>query len=200
MQYITAATIRRLREERGLTQKQLAEHLCVSDKTISKWETGRGLPDISILLELAAALGVSVPELLTGDCQVNRNRSSNMMKTQFYVCPVCGNVIQSVGEGAYSCCGVSLPPLEAEEPDALHDITVEISDGDYYVTMEHPMEKSHYISFFCMVYADRTELVKLYPEQSCHARLQKKGLGILYACCNRHGLFRVRLPHRKNGT
>ncbi len=194
MNYITGTTIRQLRERKALTQKQLAEQLCVSDKTVSKWETGRGLPDISILMELAAALGVSVAELLTGDCSVNANRSSNMMKTVFYVCPVCGNVIQSVGTGAYSCCGVMLPPLEAEEPDESHGISVEISDGDYYVTMAHPMEKSHYISFFCMVYADRTEFVKLYPEQNCTARLQKKGRGILYAYCNRHGLFRLSLP------
>ncbi len=196
MQYITGTTIRRLREAKGLTQKQLAEQLCVSDKTVSKWETGRGLPDISILMELAAALGVSVPELLTGDCQVNGNRSSNMLKTKFYVCPVCGNVIQSVGEGAFSCCGVSLPVLEAEEPDEDHPVSIELSDGDHFVTMEHPMEKSHYISFFCMVYADRAELVKLYPEQSCSARLLKKGRGILYAYCNRHGLFRVNVPVR----
>lgn len=197
MQYITAETIRQLREAKGLTQKQLAAQLSVSDKTISKWETGRGLPDIGILMELAAVLGVSVQELLTGDCQINRNRSSNIIRTKFYVCPVCGNVIQSVGEGAYSCCGISLPALEAEEPDEAHGISVEISDGDYYVTMEHPMEKSHYISFFCAVHSDRAELVKLYPEQSCSARLLKKGTGILYAYCNRHGLFRVKLPVRK---
>ncbi len=196
MQYVTDTTIRRLREEKGLTQKQLAAMLCVSDKTVSKWETGRGLPDISILMELAAALGVSVPELLTGECQVNRNRSSNIMKTNFYVCPVCGNVITSVGEGAFSCCGVSLPVLEAEEPDETHRISIEISDGDYYVTIDHPMEKSHYISFFCMIHADRAELVKLYPEQSCACRLLKKGRGILYAYCNRHGLFRVNVPVR----
>ena len=83
MQYITAETIRTLREQKTLTQKQLAERLNVSDKTVSKWETGRGLPDISILMELAAALGVSVPELLTGECAVNSNRSSNIRKMQF---------------------------------------------------------------------------------------------------------------------
>ena len=193
MQYITAETIRTLREQKTLTQKQLAERLNVSDKTVSKWETGRGLPDISILMELAAALGVSVPELLTGECAVNSNRSSNIRKMQFYVCPVCGNVIQSVGAGAYSCCGVALPPLEPEECDEEHSILIEESDGDYYVTMAHPMEKSHYISFFCYVNADRTEFVKLYPEQNAACRIQKRKRGYLYAYCNRHGLFRVGL-------
>ena len=193
MQYITGGTIRKLREQKHLTQKQLAEKLNVSDKTISKWETGRGLPDISILMELAAALGVSVPELLTGEYAVNSNRSSNIRKMRFYVCPVCGNVIQSIGEGAYSCCGVSLPPLEAEECTEEHGIHIEESDGDYYITMDHPMEKSHYISFFCYVNAERTEFVKLYPEQNAAARIQKRKRGYLYAYCNRHGLFRVML-------
>ncbi len=193
MQYITAETIRTLREQKSLTQKQLAERLHVSDKTISKWETGRGLPDISILMELAAALGVSVLELLTGECAFNNNRSSNIRKMSFYVCPVCGNVIQSVGTGAFSCCGVSLPPLEAEECDDAHKLHVEESDGDFYVTLDHPMEKSHYISFICYVAADRTEFVKLYPEQNAACRIQKRKRAVLYAYCNRHGLFRVML-------
>lgn len=193
MTYITGNTIRTLREHKHLTQKQLAGILCVSDKTVSKWETGRGLPDISILMDLAAALGVSVPELLTGEYAVNQNRSSNIRKMQFYVCPVCGNIIQSVGMGAFSCCGISLPPLEPEEPDAEHGIHVEESDGDYYITMEHPMEKSHYISFICYVTADRTEFVKLYPEQNAACRITRRKRGILYTYCNRHGLFRVTL-------
>lgn len=193
MQYITGETIRRLRERKSLTQRQLAEQLSVSDKTISKWETGRGLPDIGILSELAAALEVSVAELLSGDCAVNRNRSSNVRKMVFYVCPVCGNIIQSMGTGAYSCCGVRLPELEAEPAEGEHGIHAELSDGDYYVTMDHPMEKSHYISFFCYVTADRAEFVKLYPEQNAAARLQKRMRGTLYAYCNRHGLVKVEL-------
>ncbi len=191
MHYITGSTIRALREQKGLTQKQLAEALCVSDKTISKWETGRGLPDISILMELAAALGVSVPELLTGEIAVNSNRSSNIRKLQFYVCPVCGNVIQSVGSGAFSCCGIALPPLEAEEAEGTHALCIEESDGDFYITLDHPMEKSHYISFICYVTAERTEFVKLYPEQNAACRIQRRKRGLLYAYCNRHGLFRV---------
>ena len=54
MNYIAGDTIRRLREGKKLTQRELAERLCVSDKTVSKWETGRGLPDITILPELGA--------------------------------------------------------------------------------------------------------------------------------------------------
>ena len=72
MTYITGETIKRLREKKKLTQKELAEKLMVSDKTVSKWETNKGLPDLCILSELANALSVSVPELLTGDVAENR--------------------------------------------------------------------------------------------------------------------------------
>ena len=59
--YVTGDTIRYLRERRHLTQRELAERLNVSDKTISKWETSRGLPDITLLEPLASTLSVSVP-------------------------------------------------------------------------------------------------------------------------------------------
>ena len=58
MSYVTGNTIRTLRIKHGITQKELAEKLNVSDKTISKWETEKGLPDISIVEELAKALHV----------------------------------------------------------------------------------------------------------------------------------------------
>ena len=63
--YVTGAVIKTLREKKKMTQSQLAQQLCVSDKTISKWETGKGFPDISLLEPLAKALQLSVPELLS---------------------------------------------------------------------------------------------------------------------------------------
>ena len=57
--YVTGSTIRQLRDAKHLTQAQLAAALSVSAKTISKWETAKGLPDISLLEPLAAALGLS---------------------------------------------------------------------------------------------------------------------------------------------
>ena len=107
--YVTGNTIKALREKKKYTQKQLADRLAVSDKTVSKWETQKGLPDISLLEPLAKELGVSVAELLSGECITNRNRAGNMLRTKFYVCPVCGNVIHATGEGAFSCCGIGLP-------------------------------------------------------------------------------------------
>lgn len=187
--YVTGTVIRSLREKKGYTQKQLADRISVSDKAVSKWETGRGLPDLALLEPLGAALGVSVAELLSGECVTNRNRAGNPLRGRFYVCPVCGNVIHAMGEGSFHCCGVALPPLEAEVPDETHELTAEDVDGEYYVSLAHPMEKGHFISFLALVGPSRLEIVKLYPEQEAAARFSKRGGGILYACCNRHGLF-----------
>ena len=93
MSYVTGTTIRELREKKKLTQRELAEAICVSDKTISKWEIGKGLPDVVIIEDLAQALGTSITELLTGDLRENENPSGNMKKMHFYVCPICGNII-----------------------------------------------------------------------------------------------------------
>ena len=187
--YITGAAIRTLRERRRLTQSQLADRLCLSDKTISKWETGRGLPDISLLEPLAAALGVSVPELLSGEQVINTNRSANLLRSSLYVCPICGNILHASGSALVSCCGVTLPPLEAEEPDEDHAAAVEIVDDEYYISFSHPMSKDHYISFAALRTGDRLELVKLYPEGGAGVRLGRRGRGTLLWYCNRHGLF-----------
>ena len=193
MSYVQSETIRALRERKALTQKQLAEKLCISDKTISKWETGKGLPDISLLEDLARALGVSLTELMTGDLQTNENRSANLRRMGFYVCPMCGNVITAVGKGSFSCCGIPLPVQEAQPEDNAHTITVEPVEDEICVTIAHPMTKSHYISFIAWVSNDRAELVKLYPEQDITVRFKKRGHGTVYAYCNRDGLFSRRL-------
>ena len=66
-QYVTGTTIKELREKNKITQVQLAEKLGVSDKTVYKWETGKGYPDITLLEPIADALRVSVAELITGN-------------------------------------------------------------------------------------------------------------------------------------
>ena len=83
--YVTSTAIRQLREKRNLTQAELADQIGVSSKTISKWETAKGLPDISLLQPLAQALGISVIELMNGEHITNRNTSANMLRTNFYV-------------------------------------------------------------------------------------------------------------------
>lgn len=55
------------RKDKGLTQIQLAEKLNISNRTVSKWETGKSIPDVSIMLELCEILGITVNELLSGE-------------------------------------------------------------------------------------------------------------------------------------
>ena len=191
--YVTGALIKRLREERKLTQHQLAERIAVSDKTVSKWETGRGYPDISLIEPLSAALGVSVIELMSGENVSNSNRAFNMLKVSFYVCPICGNVIISTGGAVISCCGIVLPEMEAEPEDAGHALCIERVEDEYFVTVPHEMNKSHYISFIAAVRFDGCEVKKLYPEGGAQARFKINGTKYFYFCCNRHGLFRARV-------
>lgn len=188
--YVTGSTIKQLRETRNLTQAELAKRIGISSKTVSKWETSKGLPDISLLQPLAQALGISVIELMNGEQITNRNISANLLRSKFYVCPICGNVLHSTGSALISCCGITLPALEAEEPDEEHELTVEPVEDEHFITVHHPMTKEHYISFVAFVTSDRIQFVKLYPEGNAQTRLQLRGMGYLYYYCNRHGLFR----------
>ncbi len=189
--YVAGAVIKKRREQNGMTQAQLAEKIFVSAKTVSKWETGQGFPDISLLESLAKAIDISVIELLNGEDIRNSNRSANIIRGRFYVCPVCGNVIHANGEAVVSCCGITLPPAEPEEDDGGHAITVEGVEDEYFVSVNHPMTKEHYISFVMAVSDQRVQLVKFYPEQGAEARFKIDGVKFLYAYCNRHGLFRL---------
>ena len=191
--YVTCQTIRELREKRNMTQAELAEQIGVSSKTVSKWETAKGLPDISLLQPLAQALGISVIELLNGQQIANQNTSGNMLRCKFYVCPLCGNVIHATGSTLVSCCGITLPPLEAEEPDEDHAVTIENVEDEHFITIHHPMTKQHFISFAAFVTSDRIQMVKLYPEGNAETRMQMRGRGYLWYYCNRHGLFRKRV-------
>ena len=191
--YVTGGAIKSLRESRNLTQAELAEQLGVSSKTVSKWETAKGLPDITLLQPLAAALGVSVIELMNGQPIANHNVSGNMLRSKFYVCPICGNILHTTGAALISCCGITLPPLEAEDADDDHTVTAERVEDEYFVTVDHPMTKSHFISFIAHVNSDRLQMVKLYPEGNAETRLQLRGRGYLYYYCNRHGLFRKKM-------
>ena len=195
--YITGTVIRSLREAKGLTQLELADQIGVSSKTISKWETAKGLPDITLLEPLSKALGVSVMELMSGQAISNRNVSCNMLRTRIYVCPVCGNIIHCTGETAISCCGIALPCLEAEDIDENHCIFIEDVEDEQYITVHHDMTKEHYISFIAYAAANRFWLTKFYPEGNAETRFRFRGSGYVYIYCNRHGLMRQRVGIRK---
>ena len=189
--YVTGAVIKRLRENKKMTQEELAQKIFVTSKAVSKWETGKGFPDVGLLESLGKALDVSVIELLSGEDITNLNKACNMAKGKFYVCPVCGNVIQTTGEAVISCCGITLPPLEAESPDQDHELKIETMEDEYFVTINHPMTKEHYISFITAISDNGVQLIKLYPEGEAQARFKISRVRKLYAYCNRHGLFEV---------
>ena len=189
--YITGAMIRELREKRNMTQAELAAKLFVSDKTVSKWENGKGNPDISLLEPIAKVFDISITELMNGVAVKNINISSNMLRSKFYVCPVCGNVIHTMGEVVINCHGVLLVPAQAEETDEEHKVFIEGVEDEYYVRIEHEMTKTHYISFAAALTPDGMQLVKLYPEGAAEARFKTRGVRKIYYYCNRDGLFSV---------
>ncbi len=190
-QYVTGTIIKELREKNKMTQLQLAEKLGVTDKTISKWENSRGLPDITLLEPIAEAFSVSVTELISGNTIHNENVSANMMRSKFYVCPVCGNVIHSMGEAAIHCHGIQLIPLEAETTDEHHMVFVERVEDEYYVRIDHSMTKEHYISFVAAASSDDMQMVKLYPEGNAETRFKIRGVRRIFFFCNRDGLFAI---------
>ena len=188
-QYVTGTVIKQLREKNKMTQLQLAEKLGVSDKTVSKWETAKGYPDITLLEPIADAFSISVTELISGNTVQNSNVSANMTKSKYYVCPICGNVIHSMGEAVINCHGVLMTAAEPEETDENHKISIERIEDEYYVQIEHEMTKSHYISFIAAVSSDRIQMVKLYPEGNAEARFKISGVKRILFYCNRDGMF-----------
>ena len=190
-QYVTGTVIRELREKSRMTQARLAEKLGVSDKTVSKWETGKGYPDITLLEPIAEVFKISVTELISGNTIHNANVSANMLRSKFYVCPVCGNAIHSMGEAAIHCHGILLTPLEAEPADERHRIFIERVEDEYYVRIDHSMTKEHYISFVAAASSDEMQMVKLYPEGNAETRFKIRGVRRIFYYCNRDGLFSI---------
>lgn len=191
------ALLYRLRKEKGMTQKQVAEHMNISDKTISKWERGLGCPDVNLLGELSDLFEINIEKILDGNLESNDIEQGNLKRIKFYVCPICGNVINNTGNAEVSCCGRKLSPLTAKPVDEIHTVTIEDTDGEYYITFNHEMTKSHFISFVAYVTNDKLLLVRLYPEQAASVSLPKmssvkllnKYNRKLYFYCSKHGLY-----------
>lgn len=183
------------RREMKMTQKQLGLKLNVTDKTISKWELGLGLPDISFIEKLAEILEINVNEVLSGDVKINDNDMANMKKTKLYFCPKCGNIVASTNDLVINCCGSRLTELSVSEDCDVsrEDIKIQYVEDDIFVTVDHDMEKSHFISFIAYVTCDKLTINKLYPEQEACARFKRYGHGIIYALCNKHGMISVRI-------
>lgn len=197
--YLTGATIKELREKQGLTQAQLAERLSVSDKAVSKWETGAGYPDITLLEPIAGALRVSVAELLAGAAVQNANVGANMLKSGFYVCPVCGNSIHAMGQAHVSCHGITLPPLAPEPVDEDHALRVSCEGDELYVQVDHAMSKLHHVVFLAAMSPDCVQIARLYPEGPAETHFKRSGVSALYLYCNRDGLFSIALNEALEG-
>lgn len=179
----------RLRKEQQLTQRQLAEQLCVSDKAVSKWERGLGCPDVSLLPDLARLLGIELEGLLSGQLDSNEPLGGNMKNLNFYICPNCGNVVTAMAEAAVSCCGKKLPALTPQKASEGERLQVERIEEDYFISTDHPMKKDHYISFVALLTGDSILLRKQYPEWDLQLRLPAFAHGKLLWYCTQHGLF-----------
>ena len=175
----TGALIRRLRLEKGLTQRELAEQLNLHAKTISKWETGRGCPDVGLLKELSALLGVDIAAMLSGELAANEESGGNMKKTKYFVCPACRSISLSSGNAEISCCGRKLAALQMQKAAPEEKLHAEIVEDEWFITGDHPMEKDNYIHFVAFQTGDKVELIKQYPEWNLQLRLKKRGHGML---------------------
>ena len=189
----TGKLIAGLRREKGLTQKELSEKLGICAKTVSKWETGHGFPDISLVSELSKIFKVDISKLLDGEMPEVKPEVGNVKRTKFYVCEKCGNILTGLGNAEITCCGRTLSSLKAQSPDEAHALNIEKIEDDYYITFPHPMTKEHYISFVAYVRFDRVLTVKLYPEQDGELRFPQMRGGKMYYYCNTHGLFELKI-------
>jgi len=181
--------IYRLRKEKDMTQKQIADLMNISDKTISKWERGLGCPDVSLLPELSQILGTNIEEILLGKIVLNETVGGNMKKIQFYICPQCRNLITATGDATISCCSKRMEPLAATKASQDHQLDIEPIEDELYVTSTHEMKKDHFISFAAYVTGDKVYIVKQYPEWNLQFRFHRLGHGKLYFHCVEHGLF-----------
>jgi DNA-binding XRE family transcriptional regulator/desulfoferrodoxin (superoxide reductase-like protein) len=182
-----------LRKEKNMTQKELAETLYLSDRTISKWERGVGCPDVSLLSKLSVVFGVNIEKILVGELNPNDKDGGNMKRVKFYVCSTCGNVLFSTGEADVSCCGRKLSALAINKLGDKHLMAIEKIEDDYFVTIDHDMTKAHYISFLAYVGYDRILLIKLYPEQNAEVRFPQMHGDKIFAYCNEHGLWEQKI-------
>jgi transcriptional regulator with XRE-family HTH domain len=181
-------TIAEQRKSKQLTQRELADKLMVSDKTVSKWETGSGCPDISIVKALSNVLDIDIESLLEGKVE---KITKPMSRARIYHCKECNNVMTSSKSIKIACCGKTLQPLRINAPDGQHKYTINKSEGESYITFDHKMTKEHYIVFIAYVMYDSISVVKLYPEQDASVYLDNHWNAQMYFCCSQDGLYHI---------
>ena len=180
--------IKTLRKDKGMTQLQLSQLLNVTDRAVSKWERGLGCPDVSLLTKLSEIFSVDIESIIDGSMEENEKRSGNMKKTNFYVCPICQNVVTASENTNVSCCGRKLDALE-EYKSVNDEIKLERVDAtEIYISSDHSMTKEDYISFFSYVTSDSLLLKKLYPEWGVDIRFPWLGHGKISWYSKKEGL------------
>lgn len=161
----TGKLIKEIRLKKGLTQKQLANAVNVTDKAICKWENGHGCPDITLLGQLSKALEIDIQSILQGELNVNRKVGGNMNRLKFYRCPTCGNLVTSIKNIEISCCGNKLSPVSAmTSQDEKYIPIIQEFDGQYSVKFNHPMTKEDHITNVIAVRYDKIISINLYAE------------------------------------
>ena len=181
--------IYKLRKEKGFTQKELADQMNISDRTISKWERGYGCPDVTLLSSLSTLLGVNIENILEGEILSNEFIGGNMKKSKYFVCPSCNNIVLATGDITISCCGRKLEALEAKKANEDEKLTIEDMDNERSISSDHPMTKDHYISFIAFATGDQVQIIKQYPEWSFQTRLPKRKHGTLLWYDTKLGLY-----------
>ena len=179
----------KLRKEKGFTQKELADLMHLSDRTISKWERGQGCPDVSLLPDLSSLLGVNIEEILDGEITANEFVGGNMKKSNYFVCSSCHNIVLSTGNASVSCCGRKLEVLAPTKATDEEKLDVSLVEGEWFITSDHPMTKEHYISFIAFATGEQVQIIKQYPEWALQTRIPKRRHGMLLWYCTNHGLF-----------
>ena len=188
----TGNLIRSLRIKKGLTQKELAQMICVTDKAVCKWEKGRGCPNITLISQLSKVLGVDIQSILQGYLDKNKKIGENMNHLKFYKCPTCGNLVTSIKSVELSCCGNKLSPVSAQtRSDPEYQPVIQEFDGQYSIKFNHPMTKSDYISQVIVVRYDQIMTVNLYAESEAIITIpQVRGIR-LFVITNKSELIAV---------
>lgn len=188
----TGNLIRSLRIKKGLTQKELAHMICVTDKAVCKWEKGRGCPNITLISQLSKVLEVDIQSILQGYLDKNKKIGENMNHLKFYKCPTCGNLVTSIKSVELSCCGNKLSPVSAQtrsEPE--YQPVIQEFDDQYSIKFNHPMTKSDYISQVIVVRYDQIMTVNLYAESEAIITIpQVRGIR-LFVITNKSELIAV---------
>ena len=182
------AELRKLRWEKGWTQKEVADLLGVTDKAVSKWERGLGYPDVTYLPLLAEIFQVDLICLLQGDLGPGEQEGGNMKKLKYYVCPTCGGLHMCSGRAEVICCGRKLSPLEPKKAEEGERLTVEEVENDWFITGNCPMRKDDYISFVALATGEQLFVIRQYPEWDLQVRIPGRRHGMLLWYGEKQGL------------